>query len=123
MHNKHRKKLKTFAKYFYQRLSVSDILPYLLTKNVLNQHDVDEIKSTDQYESRGNAVIQLLSVLPNRDVDWYVSFIWALRASGQTDLAMLVDQEICEKMEAHTLAEVIESYTPGTLTVRSMEPK
>ena len=55
--------------------------------------------------------MQLLSVIPNRSVYWYVSFIWALKESGQKDLAMLFDKIICEKMETYTLNEVIRSHS------------
>lgn len=103
VHNNHRRKLKIFANHFYHRLSVIDILPYLLTKNVLNQHDADEIKSTEKYESRGSAVIQLLSVLPNRNKDWYRYFLWALLASEQRELAVLIDHETCENIEREKL--------------------
>ena len=91
VHDEHRKQLRNCAKDFYNRLSVDDILPYLLTKNVLNQHDVEELKSTEKYESRGSAVIQLLSALPNRNKDWYTDFWGALVESGQMELAILIE--------------------------------
>ena len=99
MHNKHRQKLKIFAKDFYHRLSLIDVLAFLLSKNVLNQHDVDEIKSTEKYESRRSAVIQLLSAFPNRNKDWYRLFPWALLESEQWELAMLVDDKTCENIK------------------------
>ena len=77
----------------FQRLSSSEILPYLLTKKVLNQHDIDEIKSAERNESRGSAVIMLLSMLPNRDMDWYEHFLWALLESKQKEMAVIIDKE------------------------------
>ena len=115
VHNNHREKLKIFAQDIYHRLSVIDILPYLLTKNVLNQHDVDEIKSTEKYESRESAVIQLLSALPNRNKDWYRYFLWALLESEQRELAVLIDHETCEKIEKATLLRISETTTKSSL--------
>ena len=62
VHDTDRLNLKTFAEDFYHRLSVNDILPYLLKMNVLNQHDVDEINSTEKCESRGRAVIHQIHI-------------------------------------------------------------
>ena len=59
VHNDHRKKLQTFAKDIYQRLCLSELLPYLLTKQVLNNNDVDAVRSTEKTDCRGSAVIPL----------------------------------------------------------------
>ena len=99
VHDNHRKKLQTFAKDIYQRLCVGEVLPYLLTKQVLNNHDVEEVTSTEKNESRGSAVILLLSILPNRNRDWYKHFLWGLLQSKQSELAMLIDQDMTENLE------------------------
>ena len=44
-------------------------------------------------ESRGSAVIMLLSMLPNRDIDWYEHFLWALLESKQKEMAVIIDKE------------------------------
>ena len=99
VHNDHRKKLQTFAKDIYQRLCLSDLLPYLLTKQVLNNNDVDAVRSTEKTDCRGSAVILLLSILPNRNRDWYKYFLWGLLKSKQKELAILIDTNMTEKLE------------------------
>ena len=75
VHDNHRQKLKTFAVDIFQRLCISELLPYLLTKQVLTNNDLDEILSIEKSESRGSAVMLLLSLLPNRNRDWYKHFL------------------------------------------------
>ena len=99
VHDNHRQKLKTFAVDIFQRLCISELLPYLLTKQVLNNNDVDEIASIEKSESRGSAVMLLLSLLPNRNRDWYKHFLWGLFKSKQKDLAELIDQNMTENLD------------------------
>lgn len=117
IHEANREKVKTHAKDIYERLSVSDILPYLLTYRVLNHHDVDEIKSAEKNESRGSAVIQLLSTLPNRSKEWFENFISALVGSQQRDLAMIIDTELTQVLEAAAVFGVNTPISKSSLVV------
>lgn len=92
-HDTDRKKLKIFAKDIYQRLSVSDVLPHLLTKKVLNAHDIEEIKTSKKNDSRASAVMHLLSILPNRSKNWFEQFLETLLESSQRALAMIIDRD------------------------------
>ena len=41
----------------------------------------------------------LLSILPNRNRDWYKYFLWGLLKSKQKELAILIDKNMTEKLE------------------------
>lgn len=117
VHGKHRQKLKTYAKAIYQRLSVCEILPYLLTNRVINHHDIEEINSVEKTESRGSAVMQLLSILPSRSRDWYEHFLWALVESKQKALAMTIDKEFTEKLEEAAVLGIAPPIAQSSLQV------
>ena len=98
VHDRHRQKLKEFAKDMFERLNICDILPYLLTKRVLAQNDVDELRAAERHESRGSAAMQLLSTLPNRNEDWFELFLSSLLKTKQRELAIIIDKDMTESM-------------------------
>ena len=101
VHNNHRKKLQTSKKDIYQRVHVciGELLQYILTKQVLNHHDVEEVKSTEKNEFRGSAVILLISILPNGNRDWYKHFLWGVLKSKRKELALLIDEDMTQNLE------------------------
>lgn len=99
VHDRHRQKLKEFAKDMFERLNICDILPNLLTKRVLTQNDVDELRAAERHESRGSATMQLLSTLPNRNEYWFELFLSSLLETKQRELAIIIDKDMTEKLE------------------------
>ena len=99
VNDKHRKKIKKSARHIYERLSTNDIVPFLLAAGVINYQDTDEIRAVERTQGRGNAVIDLLLMLPNRSRDWFPAFIKALIESGQTELAEIIDMEVSKSKE------------------------
>lgn len=98
VHAEHRQLLQNSAKAIFHRLSVAEILPILYQKKVLNQNDLDELRSTERTHSRGAAATDLLFILPNRHQDWFELFLLALIESGQKELAEIIDSETTGSM-------------------------
>ena len=98
VNDKHRKQIKKSAGHIYELLSTTDIVPFLLSAGVINTHDTDEIRAVECTKGRGNAVIDLLLILPNRSRNWFPAFIKALIESGQTELADIIDMEFSKSM-------------------------
>ena len=94
VNDKHRKIIKNSFRYIYERLSTTDIVPFLLSAGVINYFDTDEIHAVERTQGRGKAVIDLLLMLPNRRRDWFPAFIKALIESGQTELADIIDMDV-----------------------------
>ena len=90
---KHRQTISKAAKHIYQRLSVCDVMPYLLQKGVINTFDMQEVKAT---AATCEAAIELLLLLPNRSRQWYCLLIEALVESNQCELAQLIDKKMTE---------------------------
>ena len=86
----HRDMIRTCAKYIFQQLNTTEILPHLYSKGVISGDDRQQIQRTEMTESTGIAALELLDLLPNRSEQWFRHFVDSLSESGHDDLAKLL---------------------------------
>ena len=94
--SRYRDTIRICAKHMFQQLNTTDVLPYLLSKGVINENDREEIQRTEWTESTGIAALELLALLPNRSKQWIKHFVDSLTESGHEDLAKLTMQHVTE---------------------------
>ena len=92
----HRQTIRRSAKDIFQSLTTKEVLPYLLSRDVISIDDYEEISATERNHSTGSAALELLHVLPNRKTDWYRHFIESLMESSHEDLAESIDKDLVE---------------------------
>ena len=83
----HKTLIRSCAKDMFQQLNTRDVLPHLYEKEVISLDDMQQIIQTERTESNGSAALHLLSLLPNRNEQWFKHFVESLNESSQTHLA------------------------------------
>lgn len=94
----HRQQINLAARHIFKLLTPTNIVPFLLSKCVISSNDAENIRKTENNESRGNAALDLLFLLPNRNKHWYRLFLEALVEAEHIELAELIDPQTTEKI-------------------------
>ena len=103
--SRHREAIRHSAKHIFQRLNVTEILPYLYAKFVISEEDKQQIQRTEKNESVGAAAMELLDILPNRHEEWYRLFLESLNESGHSDIVHIIEAEVTDTAEHYYLAK------------------
>ena len=74
-------------------LDPDNILHCLVARDILSGKDAEYIRSKGRTDGRPNAVFEFLQLLPNRNVDWFGTFMEVLKENSYDDLAREIYQE------------------------------
>ena len=111
---RHRRTIGNCTKDIFQRLNTAEVLPYLYSKGIISHDDYQQIQKTERTETTGQAALELLDLLPNRNVRWYDGFVKSLIDSGHEDLANIVEAKSKDGI-AERLKQTKLGYRPDRL--------
>ena len=127
--SRHKEAIRHSAKHIFQRLNVTEILPYLYSKGVISDKDRQQIQRTEKNESVGAAAMELLDILPNRHVQWYRLFLDSLIESGLGEIVEIVEEimktEVTETAENYHLENSVDdggSYETDYFSRNTINP-
>lgn len=115
----HRQKIRRSAKDIFQNLCPKEVLPHLLSRDVISIDEWEEISAIERNSSAGAAALELLHVLPNRTGDWYRHFIASLLESNHEDLAESIDRDLVKsklenKIRRYAYCQKVVYFSPST---------
>ena len=86
--------IRLFMNELLNRISPTDLVPYLYREGVLGRRETEQIKLEERNNGRWHAAWLLLHSLPQRVENWFKIFLKALIESKQPDLAEKLDPDL-----------------------------